>query len=271
MTLPASPERLDGHDRSGLPDGRATDNPDVAVACRAVPRPRRLAHGRLHLLLTLNSLVVVLISVNRKSGSTLAFVADNGFLRLVEIDNMVLGLCTVLLYYLVAAHLVADSRHRRPRVAIALGALFTAGAYVYALSLGDHEITNYLHGRFCSESLPAICRVIAYNDDVFSDVVFLTGFTLLNTMLMLTQFLFPTDRAPRRWDDVLTALNALFIGAGITANLAFENAGFDPIVIGLTAAFALVLLRKSPRQPILRYYGVAYTVGLLATVLVKLA
>ncbi|MGW3498648.1 hypothetical protein [Streptomyces sp. NPDC001020] len=50
--------------------------------------PGRLAHGRLHLLLTLNSLVVVLVSINRKSSGTLAFVAENGFLRWVEINNM---------------------------------------------------------------------------------------------------------------------------------------------------------------------------------------
>ncbi|WP_308429091.1 hypothetical protein [Streptomyces brasiliensis] len=211
----------------------------------------RLAHGRLHLLLTLDSLVVVLISVNRKAGGTLAFVADDQFLRWVEVNNMVLGLCTVLLYHLVAVHLVNDSPHRRRGAPLALGVLFTAGAYVYALSLGDHEITNYLHGRFCSESLPTICRVVAFNDDVFSDVVFLAGFTLLNTTLMVTQLLFPTDRAPRPWDNVLITVNALFIGAGITANLAFEKAGFDPFVVGATAVFALVLLRVSPRQPVL--------------------
>ncbi|MFE9356583.1 hypothetical protein ACFYPB_21010 [Streptomyces olivaceoviridis] len=145
----------------------------------------RLAHGRLHLLLTLDSLVVVLISVNRKADGTLAFVAGNQFLRWVEIDNMVLGLCTVLLYYLVTAHLVRDARPRRRGGLLALGALFTAGAYLYALSLGDHEVTNYLHGRFCSESLPPVCRVVAFNDDVFSDAVFLAGFTLLNTTVML--------------------------------------------------------------------------------------
>ncbi|MEU6602821.1 hypothetical protein [Streptomyces flaveolus] len=230
---------------------------------------RRLAHGRLHLLLTLDSLVVVLISVNRKADGTLAYVADNQFLRWVEIDNMVLGLCTVLLYYLVAAHLVRDARPRRRGGLLALGALFTAGAYLYALSLGDHEVTNHLHGRFCSESLPSICRVVAFNDDVFSDAVFLAGFTLLNTTIMLAQFLFPTDRAPRPWDNVLITVNALFIGAGITANVAFEKAGFDPFVVGGTAVFALVLLWLSPRQPVLRYYGVAYGVGLLATMVIK--
>ncbi|MFJ7495097.1 hypothetical protein ACIQZB_28635 [Streptomyces sp. NPDC097727] len=231
--------------------------------------PARLAHGRLHLLLTLNSLVVVLVSVNRKAGGTLAYIADNQFLRRVEVGNMVLGLCTVLLYYLVTAHLVSDSRRRWRGATLALGVLFTAGAYVYALSLGDHEVTNYLHGRFCSDSLPPICRIVAYNDDVFSDVVFLAGFTLLNVTVMVTQFLFPTDRAPRLWDNVLIAVNALFISAGITANLAFEKAGFDPFVIGVTAVLALTLLGFSPRQPVLRYYGVAYTVGLLATAVLR--
>ncbi|MFE1199010.1 hypothetical protein ACFW6E_40835 [Streptomyces olivaceoviridis] len=90
---------------------------------------------------------------------------------------MVLGLRTVLLYYLVTAHLVRDARSPRRGGLLALGALFTAGAYLYALSLGDHEVTNYLHGRFCSESLPPICRVVAFDDDVFSDAVFLAGFT----------------------------------------------------------------------------------------------
>jgi len=231
--------------------------------------PGRLAHGRLHLLLTLDSLLVVLISVNRKADTTLAFVAHNEFLRWVEVDNMVLGLCTVLLYYLVAAHLVHDSGQRRRGASFALGALFTTGVYVYGLSLGDHEITNYLHGRFCSQSLPTICRIVAFNDDVFSDMVFLAGFTLLNTMVMVTQFLFPTDRVPRLWDNVLLGVNALFVGAGITANLALEKAEFDPFVIGATTVLALVLLKISPRQPMLRYYAVAYTAGLLATALIK--
>ncbi|GAA3478280.1 hypothetical protein [Streptomyces yanii] len=233
------------------------------------PGPARLAHGRLHLLLTLDSLVVVLVSVNRKADGTLALLADNQFLRLVEAGNMFLGLCAVLLYYLVSAHLVDDSPRRRRGASFALGGLFTAGVYVYALGLGDHEITNYLHGRFCSDSLPAICRVVAFNDDVFSDAFFVTRFTLLNTTVMLTQSLFPTDRAPRPWDNVLITVNALFIGAGITADPAFEKAGFDPFVVGATAVLALTLLSFSPRQPVLRYYGIAYTTGILATALVK--
>lgn len=221
------------------------------------------------MLLALNSLLVVLVSVNRKSHRTLEFVADNQFLRRVEAGNIVLGLCTVLLYCLVATHLVRDSPRRRPGAPLTLSVMFTAGVYLYGLSLGDHEITNYLHGRFCSQSLPEICRIVAFNDDVFSDVVFLAGFTVLNTVVMVTQLLFPTDRTPRPWDNVLIVVNALFVGAAITANLAFEKAEFDPFVIAATAVLALTLLKVSPRQPMLRYYAVAYSAGLLATFVLK--
>lgn len=257
-----------------MSDPQRVTRPDVVHPADVPARtaPGRLAHGRLHLLLTLNSLLVVLVSVNREAGGAqLDFVAANQFLRRVEVGNMVLGLCTVLLYYLVALHLVHDSRVRRRGATFVLGALFTVGVYLYGLSLGDHEITNYLHGRFCSRSLPQICRIVAFNDDVFSDLVFLAGFTVLNTMVMVTQFLFPADRALRPLDNVLLVVNALFIGAGITANLAFENAGFDPYVIGATAVLALTLLRISPWEPMLRYYAAAYSVGLAATVLVKAA
>ncbi|MEV7077903.1 hypothetical protein AB0N88_05055 [Streptomyces sp. NPDC093516] len=231
---------------------------------------RRLAHSGLHVLLTLESLVVVLISVNRKAHGTLASVADNEFLRWVDVGNMLLALCTVLLYYLVTAHVVQNGPKRRGRGLLALGALFTAGTYLYALSFGDHEITNYLHGRFCSASFPPICQIVAFNDDVFSDVVFLTGFTLLNVAVMLAQLFFPTDRAPLAWDNALLTVNALFIGAGITANVAFEKAGFDVWVVGATTILALALLRMSPRQPLLRYYAMVYTTGSLATCVVKM-
>ncbi|MET7694958.1 hypothetical protein ABZT06_44850 [Streptomyces sp. NPDC005483] len=233
-------------------------------------RGHRLAYSRLHVLLTLESLVVVLISVNRKAHGTLAFVADNEFLRWVEVDNMLLALCTVLLYYLVTAHVVHNGSKRWGKGLLALGALFTAGTYLYALSFGNHEITNYLHGRFCSASFPPMCEIVAFNDDVFSDVVFLTGFTLLNVTVMLAQALFPTDRAPLAWDNALLTVNALFIGAGITANIAFEKAGFDVWAVGATTVLALALLRMSPRQPLLRYYAMVYTAGSLATFLVKM-
>ncbi|MFF0478469.1 hypothetical protein [Streptomyces sp. NPDC004284] len=40
-------------------------------------------------------------------------------------------------------------------------------------------------------------------------------------------------------------------------------------MVGVTAVLALTLRGFSPRQPVLRHYGVAYTAGLLATMVIK--
>jgi hypothetical protein len=50
-------------------------------------------------------LQIVLLSINRLSGLTLEFVAPNGFLRWTDLNNMVLGLIAVLVYYLLARHI----------------------------------------------------------------------------------------------------------------------------------------------------------------------
>src|SRR4051812_37614630 len=54
---------------------------------------------------------------------------------------------------------------------------------------GSHEVTNYLHVRFCPDTASDLCRIVAYNDDQFSHL--------------------------------------LFVAAGVVANLAFEEIGLD--------------------------------------------
>ncbi len=46
----------------------------------------------LHVLLTVQSLLIVLVSINRLSALTTGYVAANQFLRWVDLNNMVLGL-----------------------------------------------------------------------------------------------------------------------------------------------------------------------------------
>jgi hypothetical protein len=225
----------------------------------------------LHLLLGVQSLIVVLVSVNRLSSWTISYVAPNEFLRWVDLNNMVLALCSLVAFYVLKKHLEYATpvrggiRHR------ALGVAFIVGAYLLAASYGNHEVTNYLHVRFCPDGTPGrLCEIVVYNDDGFSHLIFFAGFTVINLVVMLTQLVFP-DRAPLTTvDAALLAGNALFIAAGIFANLAFEEIGFDLYVVAILAAVSGVLLWRHPAQPILRYYTVAYVVGLLATAIVKL-
>ena len=113
--------------------------------------------------------------------------------------------------------------------------------------------------------------VIIFNDDDFSHLVFFVGFTVINLVILLTQVLFPSRSRMTATDIVLVVVNALFIGAGIFANLAFEQIGLDLYVVAIIAVVAGALLYRRPGQPILLYYTVAYLLGLVATTIAKIA
>ncbi|WP_076470958.1 hypothetical protein [Micromonospora avicenniae] len=211
----------------------------------------------------------MLVSVNRLSDLTLGFVAPNEFLRWVDLNNMVLGLVTVLLTYLTYQHLLA-STDRRGAARRSLGLTFVVGAYLYATSYGSHEITNYLHGRFCPDTPDDLCRIVAFNDDEFSHYLFFAGFLLLNLVVLLAQVTAPDRDRLSIVDWVLLTANALFVGAGVVANLAFEQIGLDLYVVAAVAVLSVILLWRQRLQPILYYYVVAFVLGLLVTAILKL-
>jgi hypothetical protein len=86
---------------------------------------------------------------------------------------------------------------------------------------------------------------------------------------MVAQAIWPASRPATGRDLALLTGNALFIGAGIFANLGFEEIGLDLYVVAAVAALAVLLLWRRGRQPLLVYYAVAYLVGLAATAAVK--
>jgi hypothetical protein len=227
--------------------------------------------GRIHGLLAIQSLVVILGSINRLGSFTLAYVGGNDFLRWVDLINMlILPLVSVIAFYLLKRQIeysgpaYGRSRH------LAINLILIAGIYLLGASYGDHEVTNYLHARFCAEdSSSDLCRVVIFNDDEFSHWLFFLGFTLVNGALLFLQVLFPYRGEVGRRDITLLLVNALFIAAGIFANLAFEEIGLDLYVVVLLTGLSAVLLYRHWRQPLLVYYTGAYAIGLLATLLYR--
>jgi hypothetical protein len=241
----------------------------LAETRAAGPAERPLRN--VHLLLGAQSAVVVLVSINRLSTLTLGYVAPNEFLRWVDFNNMlVLPLASLAAFYLLKKQVEYNSALRDGGRHLALNLVFVAGVYLLGASYGDHEVTNYLHARFCLEdSTSPLCRIVIFNDDEFSHWVFFSGFVLINTSLMLLQLLFPRAARLRPVDLGLLGFNGLFIGAGIFANLAFETIGLDLYVVALLAGLALFLLWRRGMQPLTFYYATAYAVGLAATALYK--
>lgn len=226
---------------------------------------------RIHALLGIQSLIAILVSINRLGTWTLGYVLPNEFLRWVDFNNMlVLPLISVVAFYLLKKTIEYDSPQRDSRSHIAWNLVFIVGLYLLAASYGDHEVTNYLHQRFCeTETRTDICRIVIFNDDEFSHWVFFTGFVLVNVAILFTQNLFIHRERITSADFSLLALNALFLGAGVFANLGFEVIGLDLYVVALLALISIYLLWRRGRQPMFVYYTIAYWLGLISSLIAQ--
>jgi len=238
-----------------------------------------------HALLAVQSVVVILVSINRLSTLTLGYVLPNEFLRWVDLNNMLLlPLISLVAFYLLKKQMeltptgsLLHSAERRGAGEgrgkgwpLALNLIFIVGVYLLGAGYGDHEVTNYLHARFCATGeASALCRIVVFNDDEFSHWVFFAGFVLVNAALMFLQVVFPRPGKLNARDAALLVLNGLFIGAGIFANLAFEVIGLDLYVVALLAVIAVVLLWRRGAQPLFIYYSTAYVLGLVGTFIYK--
>jgi hypothetical protein len=218
------------------------------------------------------TLVVVLLSLNRLTPLALDYVRPNEFMRWVDLNNLALPLVSVIAFWLLKRHIETlgggpGAATRGAGYLAGLEVAFVAGVYLLAAGYGAHEITNYLHVRFCG--FPPVdqtlCDIVTFNDDTFSHYLFFAGLITINVALMLHQAAHPR-RAPLPSRDLwLVVANSVFIGLGIFANLAFETIGLDLYVVAVVAAVALCLVRRHGRQPLLVYFAVAYVFGLVAT------
>ena len=226
---------------------------------------------RIHALLGVQSLVAILVSINRLGPWTLGYVLPNEFLRWVDFNNMlILSLISVVAFYLLKKTIEYDSPARGGRAHIAWNLVFIIGLYLLAASYGDHEVTNYLHTRFCLEDTTSdLCRIIIFNDDEFSHWVFFTGFVMVNAALLFLQTVFPYGEEVTTGDASLLVGNAAFLAAGIFANLGFEEIGLDLYVVALLAILSAYLLWRRGKQPLFIYYTAAYWLGLVASLLAQ--
>src|SRR3972149_11377242 len=159
------------------------------------------------------------------------------FLRWVDLNNMlVLPLISIAAFYLLKKVIEGNSTALIGWQHLWVNLAFIVGIYLLAASYGTHEVTNYMHARFCLEdSSSDLCRIVIFNDDEFSHWVFFSGFVLVNAALLFLQALFAQKEQVSRTDSLILMFNALFLAAGILANLGFEEIGLDLYVVGLLA------------------------------------
>ena len=226
---------------------------------------------RIHLLLGAQSLLAIFVSTNRLGSWTLGYVLPNEFLRWVDFNNMlIIPLISLVATYLLKKTIEYDSPAREERAHMAWNLVFIVGLYLTAASYGDHEVTNYLHDRFCLENTTSdLCRIVIFNDDDFSHWVFFMGFIMVNASILFLQNVFPYQESIKGSDVGLLLLNSLFLGAGVFANLGFEEIGLDLYVVTLLAIISTYLLWKRGKQPMFIYYTAAYWLGLIGSLVAQ--
>ncbi len=102
---------------------------------------------RIHTLLAVQSVVAILVSINRLGTWTLGYVLPNQFLRWVDFNNMlILPLISLVAFYLLKKTIEYDSSTREGRAHLAINLVFIVGVYLLAASYGDHEVTNSVTG-----------------------------------------------------------------------------------------------------------------------------
>lgn len=231
---------------------------------------------RIHLLLTGLSITILLLSLNRLTPFTLGYLQPHDFLRWVDFNAMLpIPLISIILYYLLKQEIVYDSPFTKTRLYVALSIILISGIYLFGASSGDHEVTNYLNTRFCDRGAVdnPICNIIKYNDDEFSHIIYYVGFILINIPLMMLEHYLPRKKPVAKRDLLLILPNAMFIGLGTFANLAFEPTGLDLIFFGIVMTVALYYLyfakREYNRLPVTYYFALAYSLGVGSTLLYK--
>ncbi|MCK6585679.1 MAG: hypothetical protein L6Q49_21460 [Anaerolineales bacterium] len=225
---------------------------------------------RIHILLGVQSFLAVFVSFNRLTDWFTDYVLPNQFLRWVDLNNILVSLISLVAGYLLKKTIEYNSPAREGRAHTLWNLVFFVGVYLSALSYGFHEMTNYLHIRFCEPDPGSdLCRIIIFNDDVFSHWLFFAGFTMVNGAILFLQDVFPHPKPVSGSDIGFLLVNSLFLGAGVFANLGFEEIGFDLFVVGFLALVSAYLLWKRGRQPMFVYYTAAYWLGLAGGLLAQ--
>jgi hypothetical protein len=191
-------------------------------------------------------------------------------LRWVDLNNILIALASLVALYLLKKTIEYDSPPREGRAHTFWNLVFIVGVYLTAVSYGDHEVTNYLHQRFCdTDSTSDLCRIVIFNDDEFSHWLFFAGFVMGNVSILFVQDLFPHRGNVSNWDIALLALNALFLGAAVLANLGFEEIGLDLYIVAFLALISAYLLSRRGRGPLFIYYTIAYWLGLMGSLIAQ--
>ena len=233
---------------------------------------------RFHLLFSLNSLIVALVSIERFSFTTRVLLQPFQFLRLHEaVQISVLILATAIIPFFLLKEVSGNFSlfTKGNRGYLLLGAIFIAGIYFYASGNAFHELASFLLNQYCNAGAPSgpLCQGLFFNDYYTGNILYFVGAFLFTLALILLEVALPRIEMTRR-DLWLLLPNCLIYALAIVA-----YAGFDRVLVGLIYALVTTIVvlaialvnRKNLRSlPLTSYTALAYLLGTLVACLVRL-
>lgn len=231
---------------------------------------------KINLYLTLTSLNVLLVTIERFSFTTKIILEPYSFLRLHEVFQMTFViLVTVLIPFLILKEVTRNFDALKSRRGTFLGLIFVTGIYFYATGNGVHEVASYLFNTFCDVKnfTSTLCGSMFFNDYYFGNILYFVGALLFTTVLILFERQHPIKNFTSK-DMIILLINAVVFAFTI-----FAYAALDRVLVGLAYSLIAALLslyllfsakKKFTEIPYTTYAAFAYTLASIAALVVRL-
>lgn len=230
---------------------------------------------RIHLLLTLSSLNVVLVTIERYSFTTKILLQPYSFLRLHELVQMTtLILFTVLIPAFLLKEVTDNFKLLQTKKGQLWGLVFLIAVYFYATGNGLHEVASFLFNTFCDTKkfTSTVCGAMFFNDYYTGNIIYFIGAYLMNLVIIVFELMHPRLTATKK-DLIFVSINALVYALAI-----FAYAAFDRVLVGMvyslismiTADILMIFSRKKiAKIPLTFYFALSYSVGTLAALIAR--
>lgn len=230
---------------------------------------------KLNLLLTLTSLDVLLVTIERFSFTTKILLQPFNFLRLHEVFQILVPiLISIIIPFFILRQLSQNFSLLKTKRGIIFASIFIVGIYLYATGNGMHELASFIFNTYCNtRHIQGIfCKGLFLNDYYFGNILYFVGFFLLTVILML----FERENPQANWKGQDFVI--LFVNAFVYAFTIFAYAAFDVVLVGLiysivTGVVAWMILLSNKKAfksfPYTVYTVISLTIGTLASIIVR--
>src|ERR1051326_4030128 len=130
--------------------------------------------NRLNGAFTVTSVLVLLVTIERFSFTTTILLPPYSFIRLHE---LVQGPILLTLFLVVSSFVLRELSHEFKALRYSLLAVFVAGAYLYGLGEGWHEVTSFTLNQYCDvQNISGdLCGGLFVNDYYTGNILFFVG------------------------------------------------------------------------------------------------